>query len=233
MARTGQASGKHMGSNMTTRAAIIGQAAGWGLVTRLVEADGSAACAYRARLLEPQAPLRDLGDLIHTLCAIHGHHPGMADAALAGGAQPAGTVWLEDVADAFAAERGYLARLVAAAGPLPSTPGQAETEAALMGQRHALEMLGRSDRAGCASGAVAALVLDWRAVRPVLDHAAYRFGLAAEPDRLPPVVETATAAELLAATPAASRAMAFGAQQYLAQARGLWTLLETRAGARG
>ncbi|MEX6641314.1 hypothetical protein V2A36_33310, partial [Pseudomonas aeruginosa] len=81
-------------------------------------------------------------------------------------------------ASGFADERTYLAHLTAAVGPLPSTPGQAESESALVGERHALEMLARSERRGCATGAVAALLYDWRAIRRVLDVAAERFGVA-------------------------------------------------------
>ena len=67
------------------------------------------------------------------------------------------------------AERATLVKLVAAVGPLPSTPGQAETEAAIAGQRHALDMLARvgprrlPDRRG--DGAAARLAGDPRGAR--------------------------------------------------------------------
>jgi hypothetical protein len=218
---------------MTTRVAIGERTNGWSLLTQLVDLDGTAAHPHARRLLGAQASARDLSDLVHALCALYGHHPGVADHALARAAQPAAADWLADVAQGFATERSYLARLVAAAGPLPSTPGQAETEAALAGQRHAMEMLGASDRAGCATGTVVALVLDWQAMRPILDHAAERFGVPIARMTFPPAADTSTMAELLAAAPAASRAMAFGAEQLLAQVRGLWSLMEARASARG
>jgi len=211
------------------RRAAVAAARNDGTIARLVAADGGARHPHRARLLAGRAAARDWSDLVHALCAVHGDHPGMADEALAHGAQPAAAAWLEAAARAFAVERGRLARLVAAAGPLPSTPGQAESEAALAGQRHALGMLARSDRAGCATGAVAALVAEWQALAPLLALAAERFGIAAEGGDFPPLAE----ADALAATPGEARAAAFGAQQLLAQSRGAWDLLEARAAARG
>jgi len=214
---------------MAMRMATGATARADGPVARLLAADGSANHAHRRRLLADRAPQRDLADLVHALCAVHGHQPGLLDVAAAGRAHPAATTWLDEAATAFAAERGYLARLVAAAGPLPSTPGQAETEAALAGQRHALDMLARSGRAGCATGAGAALAAEWLELRAVLDLAADRFGIAAEPG----ATIDPTGIDHLAANAGEARAMTFGAEQLLAQVRGLWDLLEARAAARG
>ena len=205
-----------------------GTGGSWALVERLACAEGSATHPHRRALVEGVATHRDLSDVIHALCAVHGRHPDMVEEALFHAAHPDAHDWLREVAEGFAAERGYLARLVSAAGPLPSTPGQAASETALSAQRHALAMLARSDRRGCATGAVAALALDWLAIRPVLDRAAERFGIVPVPDRMPP----ANANALAGLEPGAERALAFGAQQLLAQVRGLWDLLETRAGAR-
>lgn len=217
------------GTGMIARSGAAGTAGE--LLPRLVATDGSAAHPHCRRLLGPPSSLRDLSDIVHALCAVHGDQPGMADEALTrAGGTPAAD-WLTVVANVMAQERAYLAQLVAAAGPLPSTPGQAASEAALIGQRHALAMLSRSERTGCAMGAVAALVLDWAPIRRMLDVAADRFGVAVEPVRLPSVGETLHALGLLA-SPSADRAIAFGAQQLLAQHRGLWDLMETRAGAR-
>ena len=104
--------------------------------------------------------------------------------------------------------------------------------AAILTQRHALEMLARSDRRGCASGAVAALTLDWPAIRGVLDRAADVFGAEIAPSSLPDPSVTTAALVALGATAACERAIGFGAQQLLAQHRGLWSLLEARAEAR-
>ncbi|MBB4153493.1 hypothetical protein GGQ80_001395 [Sphingomonas jinjuensis] len=201
-------------------------------LVRLVGADGSAAQPQRQRLLGLGASQRDLCDAIHALCAVHGQHPGIAATALAQRAHPDACDWIERIADGCTIERGYLAQLAAAAGPLPSTPGQAETHATLVGQRHAMDMLARSDRRGCSTGAVAALVLDWHAIRALLDHAAARFGIDPVALALPSVEECVMVVDDLAQLPAVERAMSFGAAQVLAQHRGLWQLLDARASAR-
>lgn len=204
----------------------------WSLVERLVAADGSKTHDWPLRLAAGRASRRDLADAVHALGMLHGQHPGMADDALSRGAHVEAGEWLGMVADGFARERAALASLVAAAGPLPSTPGHAESEAAILTQRHALDMLARSDRRGCASGAVAALALDWPAIRGVLDRAADAFGATVAPFALADAAETASALVALADTTACERAIGFGAQQLLAQHRGLWSLLEARAEAR-
>ena len=204
----------------------------WPLVARLSATDGTVAHAWAKRLGTAAASRRDLSDAVHALAMLHGHHPGMADHALNRRAQPDADAWLAEVSAAFAAERAVLAMLVAAAGPLPSTPGHAGSEAAILGQRHALDMLARSDRCGCATGAVAALLIDWPAVRLVLDHAGRCFGVVVPPPQLPVETDTAATIAALGSTPATERAIAFGAQQLLAQHRGLWSLLEARAEAR-
>lgn len=216
----------------STSATAQWQAGTWDLILRLGEADGSAGHPFLARLLAPDAAPRDLSDAVHAICAVHGHQPGLADEALAHCAQPDACDWIEEIAAGFAGERAYLATLTAAAGPIPSTPAQAESEAAMIGSRHALDMLARSDRRGCATGAVAALVADWPALRCVMDRAAQRFGADVAPLSLPIEADTATCIGMLAATPGIERAITFGAQQFFAQHRGLFDLLEARAAAR-
>lgn len=203
------------------------------LVARLVTADGTAAHGWPMRLAAGGTSRRDLADAVHALGMLHGQHPGIADEARERGVQPDAGAWLGAIADGFASERAALATLVAAAGPLPSTPGHAESEAAILTQRHALDMLARSDRRGCASGAVAALALDWAGVRLVLDSAAEAFGVVPAPVALPDPAVTGAAIAHLSGDPASERAIGFGAQQLLAQHRGLWSLLEARAEARG
>jgi hypothetical protein len=208
------------------------QASAWELLVRLAQADGSALHPHVVHLGLPEASTRDLSDAVHAVCAIHGHQPGIAADALTRAAQPDAADWLEEIVGAFTNERAWLAQLAAAAGPLPSTPGQAESAAALIGERHALEMLARSDRRGCATGAVAALVLDWRAIRIVLARAADRFGIDTPPLGFPIEADTASSIAMLGASAGTERAITFGAQQLFAQHRGLWTLLEARASAR-
>ena len=204
----------------------------WPLVQRLVAADGSAGHRWVHQLVGQTAERRDLADAVHTLCMLHGRHPGMADDARDRSVQPAVDDWLQLVADGFAVERAALAALVSAAGPLPSTPGHAISETAILTQRHALAMLARSDRGGCATGAVAALTLDWTAIWQVLVHAGEVFGAPLHPAPLAGSDEAAAALALVGSAPGCERAIGFGAQQLLAQHRGLWDLLEARAEAR-
>ena len=140
---------------------------------------GSAVHPYSGspeRLRAPTAS-RDLADLIHYLCILHGRYPGLIDHASARVIEPEARAWLTGATYAFAGERAYLARLAVAAGPVPSTPGAAGTDASILAQRHALETLASSERKGCALGAAMALVLDWAAIRHCLDVAAGRFGV--------------------------------------------------------
>ncbi len=204
----------------------------WGALAALIDADGSASAPTAAALAAREAPMRDLADAVHCLCLLHGRHPGVIDYAQGSTHDPIAEAWLAEAVAGFASERAYLVRLVAAVGPLPSTLGQAESEAAIGGQRHALDMLAKSERPGCAIGAAMALVLDWPAMRAVLDAAATRIGIDVPPLRLPDEQESATVLSALAATSPYERAALFGAQQMLAQHRGLWALLQSRVGAR-
>ena len=192
-----------------------------GSVAALVGTEGSATAPWLAALLAKR-DARNGSDAVHALCMLYGGHPDPIEAATARSDDAALRRWLDDAAAAFTAERRYLAAVVAAAGPLPSTPGQAQSEAALAQQRHALETLARSDRAGCAIGAAVALVLDWHAVRPLIEQVGTHAGVALTLTHLP--IDAPAAAE--------DRARLFGVRQLLAQQRSLWVLLEARAAAR-
>lgn len=199
-----------------------------------VAAQGSADHAYRLSLLSANGPnsARDLADAVHLFCSLYGRHPGLIELALNN--CPAGPVrdWLREASDAYERERLYLVRLTAAVGPLPSTPGAAETEAALVGQRHAIETLAKSERRGCALGAATALIADWASIRAVLDRAADRMGMQKPaltlPDEPSIVRVIADGTDGLAS----ERALGFGGEQLLLQNRGLFDLLEARAAAR-
>lgn len=200
------------------------------LLLARVHGDGSAAHPYLGSdtlRIGPEA-LRNLADAAHHLCVLHGRLPGVIDHAVARVRQPGPRQWMEAAADAFADERALLTRLAVATGPLPSTPGQAECETAVLQQRHALVMLAQSERDGCALGAAVALVLDWQAIRTVLVAAAKRVSMELQPCRLP----DAGTLSLASPSPAFERAFAFGSQQLLTQHRGLWELLEAREAAR-
>ena len=199
-----------------------------------VAAQGSADHAYRLSLLSANGPnsARDLADAVHLFCSLYGRHPGLIELALNN--CPAGPVrdWLREASDAYERERLYLVRLTAAVGPLPSTPGAAETEAALVGQRHAIETLAKSERRGCALGAATALMADWASIRAVLVRAADRMGMQKPaltlPDEPSIVRVIADGTDGLAS----ERALGFGGEQLLLQNRGLFDLLEARAAAR-
>lgn len=176
---------------------------------------------------------RDLCDAVHLLCSLHGRHPGITELALTHCTDESARTWLSRAADAFERERLYLVRLTAAVGPLPSTPGAAETEATLLAQRHALETLASSERLGCALGAATALIGDWWPVRRVLDRTAARLGLDCPPPALPDEPSILEAIDAVAGRPGTERAIAFGGEQLLLQHRALFDLLEARAEARG
>lgn len=213
-------------------AEIVRSGNAWSALSSLTASDGSATHRYLRRLAENLESVRDLADAAHYICMLHGRHPGVIDHAVAHARLPLERHWIEAAAEAFADERFYLVRVAAAAGPVPSTPGHAESEASAAAQRHALDMLAQSDRAGCAAGAAIALAVDWVAIRAVLDAAAERLGIAPPPSRMPAVEETVSVVDALAREGSMERAMLFGAQQLFAQHRGLWNLLEARASAR-
>ncbi len=175
---------------------------------------------------------RNLADLIHFLCALHGRHPGIVDFAAGRTVEPAARAWLAAAAEAMAAERLHLTRLAVAAGPIPSTPGATGSETAILAQRGALATLAQSDRRGCALGAALAFAADWASIRTVLDAAARRLGVELPPSRLGSREDLRIVAEEAGEAPATERALLFGAQQLALQHRGLWDLLEARQQAR-
>ena len=203
-------------------------------LSRACEDQGSASHPYvaSAELNSDRLAARNLADAAHFLCMLHGQMPGVVDLAADRTAEPAARQWLAEAIDGVAHERLFLTNLTVAAGPLPSTPGHGESESAVLAQRHAIETLARSERAGCALGAAMALVLDWRAIRAVLNAAAEKLSVDAPRSPLPDAAETETLAEALAGDAAIARALRFGAEQVLAQHRGLWTLLEARQAVR-
>lgn len=196
---------------------------------------GSARHAHLSALIESSAPhaARDITDAIHLLCSIHGRQPGVVELALPLAPKGPAHSWLRRAADAFERERLYLVRLTAAVGPLPSTPGAAETEATLVAQRHALEVLTKSERRGCALGAATALVSDWWPIRRLLDRAAGRAGIECPAPSLPDEASILEVIDASCDSPAAERALMFGGEQLLLQHRGLLDLLQARAAARG
>lgn len=200
----------------------------------MVEAEGSASHPYlKSRELNSDTfAARNLADAAHYLCMLHGQTPGVVDLASEKLADPEVRDWVTTATGGFAAERVFLAHLVAAAGPQPSTPGHGDSDSAILAQRHALETLARSDRRGCGLGAAIALALDWRPIREVLNAAANRLDVRVPPLALPDPGECQSVADALSDGPATERAIRFGCEQALAQHRNLWTLLETRQSVR-
>lgn len=213
---------------------LSNQGAATDILSQLVVAEGTGSHLYAAsvELLTGKFATRNLADTVHYLCTLHGRHPGVVDHAATRTAHDAARKWLLQAVDGFAVERGYLTKLAVAAGPLPSTPGQAESEAAVIGQRHALEMLAQSDRDGCAIGTAIALTLDWGAIRSLLNVAADRLGVAMPACTLPSPEASHALIVALSESPAVERAMGFGGAQLIGQHRGLWDLLEARQLAR-
>jgi len=200
-----------------------------------IAGEGCARHSYLNSLLETSGRHsgRDLADAVHLLCSLHGRYPGLIEVALQ--RCPKGPVqdWLTRASEGFERERLYLVRLTSAVGPLPSTPGSAETESSLVAARHALETLAMSERGGCALGAATALVGDWWPIRRLLDRAATRVGTEAPAPSLPDETSVVEIIDRGADSAASQRALAFGGEQLLLQHRALFDLLEARAEARG
>jgi hypothetical protein len=200
-----------------------------------VAGEGSARHRHLTSLLDGTGAHsgRDLADAVHLLCSLHGRHPGLIEMTLQRCPQGPVHSWLVRAAEAFERERLYLVRLTSAVGPVPSTPGAAETEAGLLAQRHALETLALSERNGCALGAATSLVSDWWSIRRLLDRTAVRLGVDCPSPSLPDEASVVDVLEQNGDGAAAQRAVAFGSEQMLLQHRALFDLLEARASARG
>ena len=201
------------------------------LLDTLVASEGTGAHGHvkSGALSSGPDAMRNLADAVHFLCLLHGRYPGIVDSAARKAVDAASRKWMDETAQAFAQERAFLSKIAAAVGPVPSTQGQAQCEAAVAAQRKALDMLAESDRNGCAIGAAIALTLDWRTIRVLLDISAQRLEMKVPRCTLPDLRETARLANAVAETPAVERAMAFGAQQLIAQHSGLWDLMAARA----
>lgn len=204
------------------------------LLDALVASEGTGAHPHvrSGALSNGTHAMRNLADAVHFLCLLHGRHPGVIDGAARKAVDPASRKWMDEAAGAFVEERAFLSKVAAAVGPVPSTHGQDQCEAAVAAQRRALDMLAESERHGCAVGAAIALTLDWRTIRVLLDISAQRLDMAPPRCLLPDLRETARVAGAIADSPAAERAIAFGAQQMIAQHHGLWDLLAARAASR-
>ncbi|QTD56162.1 DUF6975 family protein [Parasphingorhabdus cellanae] len=195
---------------------------------------GSASVAYVKAINNDFSELSgsDIADIAHFLCVLHGRHPGVVDHAATKTADIVAREWLVEAMEGFTAERAFLTRLTVAAGPISGVRTEDQSNATVLAQRKALEMLSQSDRNGCALGASFALVLDWQAVRPLLEQIAVKLGVEPRAAILPSSEKTAALNAELAESNIVERAINFGVDQILTQHRGLWQLLEARRNAR-
>lgn len=169
-----------------------------------------------------------LADIAHFMHISHGRHPGIIDFAALKIVDDAARSWLITAIDGLAAERATLNRLTVTAGPIRRLNGQDKVNALVEGQAKSFQMLATSDRKGCPAGAAIAFVVDWHQTRGLLDVVTTGVGLEAAPLGLPPVPDCIRLARQLDDGGAYRRAMSFGAQQMLAQQRGLWQLIVAR-----
>ncbi|WP_461456911.1 DUF6975 family protein [Parasphingorhabdus sp.] len=174
----------------------------------------------------------DIADIAHFLCVLHGRHPGVVDHAATKTADVVAREWLVEAMDGFSAERAFLTTLTVAAGPISGVRTEDQSNATVLAQRKALEMLSQSDRNGCALGASFALVLDWQAIRPLLEKVAVKLSIEPRKAILPSAEATRVLNTELSQSSAVERAINFGVDQILTQHRGLWQLLEARKNAR-
>lgn len=208
------------------------------LVENLVAREGTAGHGYCAAAIRGTTDSFarksiDFADAAHHISLLHGHVPGVIDHAATRIADNAARDWVVRAVDGFGRERLYLNNIVVAAGPLPSTSGQDQVTAIVAQQCRALDMLAQSDRRGCAIGAAVALVLDWTAIRAILDLGAARLGVTPPHSTLPSAQETFEVLTTLEQEHPIGRAVQFGASQLLGQHRGVWDLLQARSLVRG
>ncbi len=201
-----------------------------------VAGDGCARHPHLNGLLEAsgRTAARDLADAVHLLCSLHGRYPGPDRTGASALRQRRGArLGLTRAAEAFERERLYLVRLTSAVGPLPSTPGAAETEASLVAARHALETLATSERNGCALGAATRwLATGGRSVGCSIAPPRAS-GSNARRLRFPTKLRLSRSSIVPRTRRPASARSAFGGEQLLLQHRALFDLLEARAAARG
>ncbi len=169
-----------------------------------------------------------VADIAHFMNISHGRHPGVVDHAAHKIADDAARKWLIKAIDGFAVERNFMNALTVAAGPERRHHGENKVAALITGQARNFEMLATSDRKGCPAGAALAFIIDWHRSRPLLSAVALHVGMDVPALALPDIGECSDVAEKLGVTDNYRRAMRFGAEQLLAQQRGLWRLIAAR-----
>lgn len=169
-----------------------------------------------------------VADVAHFINISHGRHPGVIDHAALKIVEDPARQWLMTAIAAFAQERSFLNALTVAAGPERRHSNENKIAALILGQAKNFEMLASSDRKGCPAGAAIAFVIDWQRTRHLLSAVALHTGLDVPPCALPSIDHCLNLAEKLGTTDSSRRAMRFGAEQILAQQKGLWRLIAAR-----
>lgn len=201
-----------------------GSAVAASLLDFLLRSDGGEPLRNIVRLSRPALK----ADVAHFLNIAFGRFPGIVDHAAATIGDALARDWLDQSVAGFAVERAFLNRLTVAAGPIHRQVGQERISATLDSLARSMDMLATSERAGCAAGAAIAFVMDWQQTRPLLEHIALSLSIEVPSQALPPRESSLALVDMLSATPAVQRAMAFGSQQMLAQQKGLWRIIEAR-----
>ena len=194
------------------------------LVTFLVDAQLHPELRATGRTI--QAAL--LADIAHFMNISHGRHPGVVEYAAQKIVDDAARSWLIQALDGMLKERAFLNMLTVTAGPIRRLTGQDNVNALVESQAKNFQMLATSDRKGCSPGSAIAFVIDWHQTRPLLEIVAHQMGISPPAVILPSVADCAALAQTLERGDSFRRAMAFGAEQTLAQQRGLWQLIVAR-----
>jgi hypothetical protein len=169
-----------------------------------------------------------IADIAHFMCISHGRHPGIIDHASSKILEECARDWLVDAIEGFIAERSLLNELTVCAGPITRQSGQEKITSILTHQHKSFEMLATSDRHGTAAGAAIAFVVDWHLNREIFEVCALNLNIEPRQCRLPSIEACKNLASELAISENIKRALLFGAQQLLAQQRGLWNLISAR-----
>lgn len=173
----------------------------------------------------------DIADVCHYLCILHGRYPGVMDS-LSDRMVGAGDPFYSELAERFTAERRLLTDLTVAAGPIGRLTGEDRSMNMVEQSRVAIDLLARSDREGCALGAAAALLTEWKHIRPALEAIARRLGVTT--GELNHESLNTQMLERVTSLPEKrqKRAIAFGIKQFFHQHEQFWLLLNNRCAAR-
>jgi len=173
----------------------------------------------------------DVADMAHYLCLLHGRYPGLMDN-LADRMVASEDSFYIELAERFTAERRLLTDLTVAAGPVGRLVGEDQSMTVVEQLRVAIDLLARSDREGCALGAAAALLIEWKHARPALDAIARRLSVKTTDIDLDDYITRMY--ERIASHPKErqQRAIIFGINQLTHQHEQFWLLLNNRCAAR-